>query len=273
MLLSIIQNGCTGKQLAIGAFVAMGLVALVVVVIGIVVAVVLVQRSNLTFREGFQQCCNSQSSCLDELEHFSQGYSSMNTTEYNKVLRALGMGLTSYDNALFWTSNGVRAVPKIVESISDSSPPSSFNIPAGVFGNCISNFYGEQLQTANILPFWTEYSRLMADNARGYVFWLTTADNTMRYFPAVMMGMERIWERSELPNLNHSKVTGVIVLNARSQLYTSALSCNEDTESGDKLFQINSDLEYFCCDIALTNSNVSSVISTMLSGDTHHRQC
>ena len=221
------------------------------------------------FSTGFQQCCPSTAnelnlgqawtdSCLNLVNSFKTAY---DTSNYEMILLSLGMQGAEYTNALFWSTNRVNTISSIAMSISSNSPPSSFNIPAGAFGNCISNYYRDRF-----VQYWLLYSQLMAERATGYVFWLTSGDSTTRYFPDVEMGMmERIWGMRELPNLRSTHVPGVVVLNARSA-GSSGLTCSSDTQSKDKLVSINNRLVYVCCDVALTQSAVLASINNVRQG-------
>lgn len=239
------------------------------------IVVPLVTGANVDFRMGFEHCCpetaedynltsNWVTSCMSQYTSYQQGYNDMNATYFVNALLGLGMVDAEYTNALFWTSNMVKNISSIIDSIAHQSPPSSSNIPAGAFGNCIDEYYSSE--GPNTILFWLEYSQLMAEKASGYVFWLASGDKTVRYFPAVEMGMmERIFGSKELPNLAPPRTTGLTVLNARSPS-SQGLSCANDTESRDKLVSINNKLTYFCCDLPLTANDILNTINQVISG-------
>ena len=247
-------------------------------VVAITVPSVLLTRGSssqlVNFTAGFQQCCSDTAdllnlsqtwtnSCLNQRGHFQLGFDQKSEMHYRTVLFHLAMENEMYPNAMFWTSNMSPNVFRIGMNISSRSPPSSFNIPAGAFGNCLGDFYNNQ---PDFSLYWIEYSRMMAMRASGYVFWLTTGDRTMRYFPAVEMGMmERIWGTYELPNLDPPGVPGVVVLNGRSSS-SYGLLCLNDTESKNKLIELNGRLIYFCCDVFLDSTDVLNAINDVLSG-------
>lgn len=258
----------------------MGVVILFVIICAAVVVVVpavLLTRTgqSMDFTAGFKQCCPNTASllnlssswtnaCLNQRANFQNGFSQKSTLYYDNALLGLGMENAMYQHAMFWSSNMVGNVPAIGEKIGSQGPPSSFNIPAGAFGNCIGNFYKDDQLDFSL--YWFEYSRMMAERATGYVFWLTTGDRTRRYFPAVEMGMmERIWGTYELPNLAPPRVPGVVVLNGRSPS-SQGLTCNNDTASKDKLVDVNNRLVYFCCDVDLDTTSVLNTINNVLSG-------
>ena len=230
--------------------------------------------TSIDFSTGFQQCCPSTAnelnlgqawteSCLNLVGSFKTAY---DTSKYEMILLGLGMQGAEYTNALFWSTNRVNTISSIATSISSNSPPSSFNIPAGAFGNCISKQYTSVEFNDRFVQYWLLYSQLMAERATGYVFWLTSGDSTTRYFPDVEMGMmERIWGMRELPNLRSALIPGVVVLNARSAGSTG-LTCISDTQSKDKLVSINSRLVYVCCDVPLTQSAVLASINNVRQG-------
>ena len=254
--------------------IVMSAVLVVLVALAIAITIPLALRSGVTdFRMGFEYCCPDTAAqsnltdtwttdCMNQYSVFQLGYNHGNTSYYTTALLGLGMGSARFTNALFWSSNMVSDVFIIVANISDESPPSSTNIPAGLFGNCIVEYYNNP----DIIQYWFEYSRLMALRASGYVFWLTSGDKTTRFFPDVDMGMmERIFGMKELPNLEPPRVPGIVVLNARSPS-SKGLNCTSDIKSREKLVTINNRLDYYCCDVSLNSANVLNTINTVISG-------
>ena len=246
----------------------------VLIVVAIAIAVPLALRPTvIDFRMGFDHCCSDTANvsnltddwitdCLNQYSSFQQGFVQANTSYYSAALLGLGMETAQFTNALFWSSNMVRDVFNIIANVSNESPPSSTNIPAGVFGNCLGEYY----DYPDIILYWFEYSRLMALRASGYVFWLTSGDKTTRYFPDVEMGMmERIFGMKELPNLDPPRIPGLVVLNARSPS-SKGLNCSSDGKSRDKLITINNRLDYYCCDVSLNSISVIDTINTVISG-------
>ena len=227
--------------------------------------------NSVDFKRGFDVCCPEtqkmlglpnqwKTDCLNEYSNFQKGYDQSSEEYYRRALNGLGMNNAKYNNALFWSSNGIADIFNIILAIAPSSPPTSANVPAGVFGNCINEMYKD----VNIIIYWFEYSRLMAQKSASYVFWLTTGDDTTNYFPN--RSPKSIFEIYELPNLLPPTVPGLTVLNAKSSSSSKGLTCSKDTKSRDKLKSVNSKLAYYCCDISMTNSSTLDTINKVIAG-------
>ena len=253
------------------------------IVISLVAAAILNSKTNavpvtgpelkppsIDFKQGFEYCCPKTQKelqlpeqwtrdCLKEYDNFQKGYDQTSAKYYSDALLGLGMKDATYINSVFWSSNKVADIFNIMLQISPSSPPSSLNIPAGVFGNCIN----EQYPSADIITYWFEFSRLMAMKSANYVFWLTTGDVTTNYFPNTTP--PSIFQTYELPNLIPPRVPGLTVLNARSPS-SKGLTCAQDTKSRDKLVSVNNKLAYYCCDISLTSNSTLDFINKVIKG-------
>lgn len=226
----------------------------------------------------FHQCCAETA----KKHHFSQTWkatcislqagflTAFNTLNYDSVVAELKVYMEGETSALFWSTMSEREIETIVSSIASSSPPSSFNTPAGALGNCISGYLQDNASfRSKFHNYWISYSKTMAKEATGYVFWLTSGDRSSsnQYFPESMM-RQSFWQQYELPNLSPQagRVSGVVVLNARSSSSSAGLTCSSDTQSKDNLVSVNNQLKYFCCDLALNQNAVLGTINTVLSG-------
>ena len=254
-----------------------------IVLLQLLIAIVLISNSSavpvptkskppsIDFREGFRHCCPHTEQLLDlpyqwiadcfkQYDNFQKGYDQTSAIYYRKALLGLGMKNAQYNNSVFWSSNDVSDIFEIIEEIGPRSPPSSSNIPSGVFGNCIEEVYEYY---PDIITYWFEYSILMARKSASYTFLLTTGDETIHYFPNKTR--PSIFETYELSNLKPPRVPGLTVLNARS-FVSKGLTCSQDTKSRDKLKSVNSELTYYCCDISMTSSSTLDTINKVIAG-------
>ena len=205
-------------------------------------------------RYTFMVECNN---ITKDVPHCERGLKALKTLDSDPdlYLNTMGFYVPGYQgdfSPVFWSSYqlGYTNMAPTLSALTHIDPSlwSSFNILPGAVANALYKHPDFPQDVFTLPQFWIPYSEWMAINSQGLALYLS--GSATGFFPP---DTTTIFESYELPNLDSSKVNGLVALHLPPP-NTSPIKCQDDTESFQHLEEVNPSIAYYCCDLSTFQS-------------------